>query len=217
MCVCDRPEEAQLLLVDEAAVVFVPRGAYPPASVPLPAAPAMRRLLARAPQWAGSAYVVTLAGGPCGPLRAALAARPGVLEATAGYTASAEAAAEGGMVEAWVEAVQLAVDPSVELTGLLEAFWAAAAAVCGGGQPPPACIFYHSAAQVRDRNPPPCASLLSPSLTFSHPACVFYHSAAQRDAAVASCGRQQGRLATRVQPAAAFWEAEPEHQARQLA
>ena len=56
--------DAQLLLVDETALLWVPSGAHPPAAVPLPAAPAIRSLLAAAPEWMGVAYVVTLAGGP---------------------------------------------------------------------------------------------------------------------------------------------------------
>ena len=60
--------EAQLLLVEASSLLWVPRGARPPAALPLPAAPAIRSLLEAAPEWLGVAYVVTLAGAPL-PLR----------------------------------------------------------------------------------------------------------------------------------------------------
>ena len=193
--------DAQLLLVDEPAVLLVPRGERPPAEAPLPAAPAIRRLLERAPEWMGSAYVVTLAGGPFWGLGATLAAVPGVLEAVVGYTGRAappqgtgalpheaptfaEIAAGGSGL---VEAVQLAVDPAVDLEVVLDAFWAAhdPASERGGGG------------------------------GASHASAIFYHSANQRDAALASRSwleRTSGleRVATSIRPATAFWEPEPE-------
>lgn len=190
------PEDAsagppQVLVVDEKAILLVPTGEVAPPALPPAAAPAMRRLLERSPEWIGTAYVVTLAGGPSTGLCAALTSLPGVLEVAAGLTGRAAAqgsptAVEIGMGQTgWVEAVQLAVDPSLPLEALLDAFWAA-----------------HS----------PAASSAS---------AIFYHSAAQRDVALSSRDEQYGygaecsnawRRATCIKPATAFWEADGDTQ-----
>ena len=177
--------DAQLLLVNEAAMLLVPSGELPPAHVPLPAAPAIRNLLARSPESLGAAYVITLSGGPSGQLGARLAHVPGVLEVTTGCTGRGMAQAAPTYEEMRaggpeiVEAVQLAVDPSVDLEALLEAFWAVHDATSEGGEP-------------------------------RHAACIFYHSDAQRDAACASRSRMERatprRITTRIRPATTFWE-----------
>ena len=174
--------------MDEAAIILLPTGEAPPAALPPAAAPAMRRLLARSPEWIGTAYVVTLACDPSADLGRALTALPGVLELTAGLTGRAAvqgpptAEEIGAGQTGWVEAVQLAVDPSLPLEAILEVFWAA-----------------HS----------PAASNTS---------AIFYHSAAQRDIALASRGRYDGawRQPTCIKPATAFWEADAQGPGRIL-
>jgi peptide methionine sulfoxide reductase MsrA len=207
---CDAQlSDAQLLLVDEATVLYVPRGDRPPATVPLPAAPAIRRLLDRSPEWMGSATVITLAGGPSSTLAAALASLPGVLEATPGVTGrpllallgvtgrpaahpsvtAEEACAEG--LGFFVEAVQLAMDPSIELEVLLDAFW--------GAHEPTTARSVTSSTGGCDDTPVRQAS------------CIFYHSAAQCEAAIASRERLQRtrmtQIMTTIRPATAFLEA----------
>ena len=183
-------KDAQLLLVDEPAVLLVPRGEPPPVNVPLPAAPVIRRLIERAPEWMGSAYVVTLAGGPRLELRAALTMVPGVLEVTTGYTrlrsttqgvATAEEVHMGEL--GLVEAVQLAVEPSVKLETLLEAYWGS----------------HHPTSHRTDGDGTQPTS------------CIFYHSSAQREAALAARAREElmrGQpLLTSIRPATSFLEA----------
>ena len=90
-----------------------------------------------------------------------------------------------GRVEC-IEAVQLAVDPSVELEAVLDIFW-----------------------EAHD----PTGSIHGSDETAAQQAsCIFYHSASQREAAVASRGRLQHTMGqqveTRIRPATAFWEAE---------
>ena len=191
-----RLRDASLLLVDQPSVTLVPRGEAPPASVPLPAAPAMRRLLQRAPSYMGSAYVVTLAGGPPHVLLSALSGVPGVLEATSGYTGGEAADGPPTYAQIWsdapglVEAVQLAVDPSVEIETLLAAYFGAHDPTSEGGG----------------------------SGVARHAPTIFYHSEAQRDAALASRARlqqaTQQALTTSIRPAAAFWEAQADDATR---
>mmetsp|Transcript_72175 Transcript_72175/g.143174 ORF Transcript_72175/g.143174 Transcript_72175/m.143174 type:complete len:152 (-) Transcript_72175:602-1057(-) len=146
----------------------------------------MRRLLGRSPEWIGTAYVATLAGGSSAELCTALASLPGVLEVTAGLTGreaslgSPTATEIGGGRTGWVGAIQLAVDPCLPFEALLDAFWAA--------HNPSASVSNHSAS------------------------VIFYHSAAQRDAALASRCRYEAecssawRRPTCIKPATAFWE-----------
>lgn len=181
--------DAQLLLVSEASVILLARGEPPPANVPQPAAPAIRRLLARDPEWIGLACVVTLAGGPSGTLCTALSSMPGVLEATCGWT-GADGAVGGGQAAygeacsgeaGLVEAVQLAVEPTVTMEALLDTYLVARAVDAG--------VPHHAPA-------------------------IFYHSTAQREAALAwSNARMLGpqREMTVIRPATVFWESGPEH------
>ena len=222
--------EAQLLLVEASSLLWVPRGARPPAALPLPAAPAIRSLLEAAPEWLGVAYAITLAGvplplrprhahsrlvtgrrltatpsrvlvgGPSSAVCDALAALPGVLEARSGLTGRAGWQGPPPTSAVWS-------DCTGELAGELGLVEAVQLAV----DPRVALEGLLEAFWAIPNLP---GEWRGSEGAGTRPPAIFYHSWAQRDAALRWRSRRQQteRVTVNLLPANTFWVGGPEEQ-----